>query len=391
MGYREIEVEEVEAEVAESSETVASAEPIEVVEVVEPTGEAEPAEADDAGEQIPGSGVGLALVRETVEAYGGSIDLESAPGEGTTFTVRLPRCAVPRDTRVAIDAPPSAALQLEIEAARRSPEHPAAAAREAGDERPLVLVIEDNSDMRAYLRQLLADDYAVEGVADGEAGLEAALELVPDLVLCDLMLPRLDGYGVAHALRENEATSHVPIILLTARDDEASRLAGLREQVDDYITKPFNDEEVRLRIANAIAVREIMRARFARDLQDDRESSDTLGPREQAFIERVDAALARHYDDMEFTVTGFAAAVHMSERQLQRKLKAITDQTPAQYLRLYRLKRALPLIVSGQPIGDVAFAVGFKSQSHFANCFKAQYGRTPSEYRDAPRSLGSRA
>jgi CheY-like chemotaxis protein len=260
---------------------------------------------------------------------------------------------------------------------------------EGGRSVQTVLVIEDNADLCWHLAQVLQDQFHCEFAHDGEAGVEQAFESIPDLVICDVMLPGLNGFEVTRRIKEDERTSHVPVILLTARGDEESRITGLKALADEYLTKPFSEAELRQRVDTLISIREILRQRFARDSQrlDAAELPEELGPRDRRFLERVEKALAAHHADPEFAMAEFASLVAMSERQLQRKLKALTNQAPREYLRSYRLKQSLELLRAGEPAGSVAFSVGFSSQSYFTSCFRAEYGITPGQY--AGRNSGA--
>ena len=339
---------------------------------------------DSHGERIPGSGIGLALVQELVEAYDGAVAVQSVPGQGSEFIVSIPRLEPPAGLRVTHNAPVSEALQLEIDSLEKPDIEESSESLDGNTDQPQVLVIEDNQDMRSYLSQLLSAEYRVANADSGEAGLQAAEEQVPDLVICDLMLPGVDGFEVVHELRANEKTSHIPIIMLTARSDHESRLEGLRERVDDYLIKPFNDEELILRVANLLAIRDILRARFGGALVAGEEPRDSLREPERRFLEKLQGVLETHYSNEEFSITSMASDMAMSERQLQRKLKAITDQTPALYLRLFRLRRSLKLLADGRRVSDVSYDVGFSSPAYFANCFRAQFGCTPREYQAEP-------
>jgi signal transduction histidine kinase/CheY-like chemotaxis protein/AraC-like DNA-binding protein len=331
------------------------------------------------GRGVPGSGIGLALVKELVEAYDGQITLDSEVGEGTAVTVTLPR-HIPREgLTIKRDGAPSDALVREVELLRHA-ENGEFSDEVEGVDRPQVLVVEDNADMRAYIQQILSADHQVLLAHDGDEGLAMAREQVPDLVLSDVMMPGLSGIELAGELRKDMSTSHIPIVLLTARSDDASRLEGLREQVDDYLVKPFNAEELRLRVTNLLAIREILRARYGSELSAGKDPRKTLSAPERKFMERLSGVLEAHHGQQGFGVHEFAAEMAMSERQLQRKLKAVTGQSPGQYLRLFRLERALPLLRDGMAVGEVALTVGFTSPAHFSSCFRAQYGCTPTEY-----------
>jgi len=338
--------------------------------------------ADDQAEGIPGSGLGLALVKELVLANAGEIALRSEEGVGTSFTIRLP---------AAEPLTPSAAsaegLELvEREVALLKPqqviEHDDQI--EAGT-RSRVLVIEDNQDLCRHFKEVLGENMHCEFAHDGKSGMDYAVESIPDMIICDVMLPKLNGYEVTRQLKQDDRTCHIPIILLTARADEESRLRGLRTLADDYITKPFSEAELRQRVDTLLAVREILRQRYSKELDHPElaEPLVTLSQRDQNFIGRVKKTLNLNFSDPEFSTTDFASGVAMSERQLQRKLKALMNYTPREYLRNYRLQQGAKLLRAGASVADAAYSVGFLSLSYFAKCFKAQFGVTPSDVLDS--------
>lgn len=346
-----------------------------------------------------GTGLGLALVRESAQALGGSVHLRSAPGQGATFTVRLPTCLPPMGSTDATDADLTSERVLLESAVLSGDLHRtddaglAASLIDAApaDDRPRILLVEDNADLRALLLATLAPDYRCTTAADGRTGVEQAVEDPPDLVISDVLMPGLDGFELTQALKRDERSSHVPIVLLTALGDRDSRLHGLAERADDYLVKPFDADELRLRIRNLIESREIARQRAARRVYDmGRPIADTgavdeaaHGPREQAFLERLRAAALRGHAESAFGVAELAARVAMSERQLQRKLRALLGVSPAEYLRELRLQQAAVRLRRGEPAGNVAMDVGFASPSHFGACFKARYGVTPGEFRSS--------
>lgn len=339
------------------------------------------------GERIPGSGLGLALVRELVEAQGGRVELDSAPGRGTTARVTLPLA------RNGTGATAGAAglvqggdtqAEREIRALRsRSPllEPQVAASRAAST----VLVVEDNADMRRHLVEVLSPHYRCLATDDGEEAVAIAVREVPDLVVCDLMLPGRDGVAVCAALKADERTSHVPVVLLTALDDREHRVLGLAGHADDYLAKPFGEEELLLRLRNLLDLRGLLQRRYARDLHFDRRQPEGLGERDRAFLEKLGRVLRRRHADPAFDAAALASAVTLSERQLQRKLKALTGLAPGECLRDYRLQCAHERLVAGERAGEVAVACGFASASHFAACFRARFGCTPGEARERAR------
>lgn len=337
--------------------------------------------ADDHGEAVPGAGVGLALVKELVEACDGQIKLESNPGEGTTFTVSLPLCEMATSKN---EAPQSVisqeAVELEVESVTQTDVVQLPATDHAANDKPLVLIVEDNLEMQNYLVELLSDTYCFDVADDGQEALAKAFESIPDLVLCDVMLPKLDGFQVTHALREDERTSHIPIIMLTAREDRDSRMEGLQERVDDYLTKPFDDEELKLRIANLLSIRDILKSRYSYHFFDEPQPDQAMNVRDNGFMERLEKVVNERHSDPDFDLLQMASVMHMSTRQLQRKLKAITGHNPAEFLRAFRLRKARELLRKGSQVGLTAEAVGFSSHAYFASCFKAQFAQTPSAY-----------
>ena len=342
--------------------------------------------ATDAAEIAPGSGLGLALVKELVSANRGEIDLVSEEGAGTTVRVRLPEAEASAATGRSGAGSNDAALEVAVLGAP-TPHGPVSISDDSDDSSPgasRALIVEDNPDLCRHLEQVLGSDFRCQSANDGRTGLELAIETVPDVIICDVMLPKLNGFEVVRQLKQDDRTCHIPMILLTARADEESRLSGLRTLADDYVTKPFSEAELHQRVDRLLAIREILRQRYGRQLQGDGDAAQALselGARDRRFLERLEQALDRRFSDTELSLGELAGLLAMSERQLQRKLKAVTDTTPREYLRDYRLKRALPMVEDGEPVSAVAFAVGFTSQSYFASCFKARFGMTPSEAR----------
>ncbi|MCP4047947.1 MAG: response regulator [Gammaproteobacteria bacterium] len=337
--------------------------------------------ADDHGEAVPGAGIGLALVKELVEACDGQVQLKSNPGEGTTVTASLPLCEIAPNKNEALRTTVSQeAVELEVESITQTDLAPVQASDHAVNDKPLVLIVEDNLDMQKYLVELLSGTYCCGVAGDGQWALDQAFESIPDLVLCDVMLPKLDGFQVTYALREDERTSHIPIIMLTAREDRDSRMEGLHEKVDDYLTKPFDDEELQLRIANLLEIREILKNRFSHHFFEEPGPGQVFNEKENGFLEKLEHVLDEHHADTEFDLSRMAMSMHMSVRQLQRKLKAVTGHNPTEFLRSYRLGKARELLKTGTQVGLAADIVGFSSVSYFTRCFKAQFAQTPTDY-----------
>ena len=358
------------------------------------------------GDRVAGAGIGLALVKELVEAHEGAIELDSEPGRGTRFTVRLPLDPSPRvGTSQELD---TELLELELQTlmeqkrtAREATEGSAAptssqtsaqtSAQTPMDEpieegRPQVLIIEDNPDMSSYIADTLAPRFQCRAALDGETGLELAWQEIPDLIISDIMMPKVDGFEVVRKLKDDERSSHIPVILLTARGDRKSRHRGWQERADEYLTKPFDEKELLLRVDNLLEIREILRRRFAQELAPGAARVESAGrglnPRDREFLEKFRQMVADHYEDPELKLSRMTSLLALSERPLQRKLKALIGQTPIEYLRAYRLTRAGELLHEGLMVAEVADRTGFSSQAYFATCFKAHFGVTPSEFRD---------
>jgi signal transduction histidine kinase/DNA-binding response OmpR family regulator len=343
----------------------------------------------------PGAGIGLALARQLVEMHRGTITAESAGGEGARFTVTLRRgrehlpaelldgAEPERERRPAGSAPVPTATPHEP---LRSVE---VVALERDVDRTTVLVVDDNPEVRAYIRRHLEPDYRVVEAAGGAEGLERARQLVPDLVVSDVMMPGLDGNALFRSLREDPELEFVPVVLLTAKASAESRIQGLREGVDDYIVKPFDPRELRARVDNLIAARKRLLARFeAAPPRALKVSEVSVTPADEAFLARVQAAVEERLGDSELSVEGLAEALACDRSYLLRKLRSLADETPSGLIRSLRLQRAEQLLRAGAgAVSEIAYAVGFKSVAHFSNAFQERYGERPSAFaaRHRPR------
>jgi YesN/AraC family two-component response regulator len=352
-------------------------------------------------EQITGAGIGLALIKELINSHIGSITLTSELGSGTTITVLLPiinegkenqqNNAIPKndqiDNIVAMEL-----MSLTQQTALSTVKNSASFASNVQDEKIRILIIEDNPDMNKYMADCLSEDYVVISAYDGLEGVNLAIEEVPELIISDIMMPILDGYQATQKIRSNPVTNHIPIILLTSRHDLESKLKGWHHQVDEYLTKPFNVEELKIRIENLLAIRNILKKRnhqkalkspdIEQNLLDkliDTASVEQIN-KQDVFIEKLNQTLEKQHTDTSTTVNTVAKAMAMSERQLFRKLKSVLGVTPTDYLRRFRLEKACLLLAQGQSAINTAFDTGFSSQSYFSKCFKSEYGCTPSDF-----------
>lgn len=347
----------------------------------------------DAGRSREGIGVGLALVKELVELQGGAIDVDSAEGAGTIFTVRLPKGRAhltdAQIIRIAEVAPPAplpapvsvaaspAAVDSDADAAADAA--PAAAAETLDDERS-VLVVEDHSEVRAFLRDHLEPHYRVLDAKDGAEGLSLAVAELPDLVLSDVMMGPVNGYELCKALKTNEKTCHIPVVLLTARAGREDKLLGLDIGADCYLIKPFDPSELLVQVRNLIEQRRMLRERFSSSVVL-KPSEMAVMPMDEAFLTRVLSVVERHLSDPEFDVERLGREVGLSRSQLHRKIRALTNQPPTLLIRSIRLQRAAELLrQEAGSVAEVAYLVGFSSQGYFAKCFREQFGCAPRDY-----------
>ena len=332
------------------------------------------------GTEAAGSGIGLALSRELVEAYGGTISVRSKVGKGTTFRLRLPCTLDSLPEAVRADEQPTAP-PTPTRTARGTLDPAAAPAAGGGQSEQTVLIVEDSDQLRSFIGRVVKDRYAVLLAADGLSGERLAQEHVPDLVVSDVMMPGQDGYALCHALKHNPKTSHIPVILLTAKAGHDSTLTGLRQGADDYLTKPFDPAELLLRIANLLATRERLWERFrSLDLSllpevDDRSIEDR-------FLQDVIRAIKEHLGDERFSVEELAGSVGYSRSQLTRKLKAIVGKTPNRLITEMRLQEARRLLENrAGSVSEIAYLVGYTNLSYFAKTFREQFGELPSAVR----------
>jgi len=243
-----------------------------------------------------------------------------------------------------------------------------------------MLIVEDNSDLRSQIRESLENHYSIIEAVDGLAGEKKALEIIPDMILTDLMMPKMDGGELCVKLRSNESTSHIPIIMLTAKDTLDDKISGLQTGVDDYISKPFHMAELRARIANLIKQRESLKARFSKEITLE-PSEITVTPLDEKLLSQAIHIVEGHFKDEDFSLEVFRQEMNLSRSTLSRKLFALTGQSPTEFIRSIRLKRAASLLDQNfGTITEVAFEVGFNNLSYFNRSFKKQFGKSPSAF-----------
>ena len=328
-------------------------------------------QAETEGRNI-GTGVGLALVKQIIDAVEGSITVESTVGKGTTFHIHVP---IHHDSKREVGS-------TMIDNAPFLPENEATPADSEGeDSRCRLLVIEDNRDIAAYIGSLFANRYAVSYASNGKKGMEKALDLVPDLIITDLMMPGMDGLEVCRQVRGNEIINHIPIIVVTAKITEEERIKGLEAGADAYISKPFNADELRTRVEKLLDRHLRLRDKFSNSADTDKEQK--LTDAERRFLAKAVDFIYQLLDKRHLDVNTLAEKLYMSPRQLHRKLVAITGDSPATYMLKIKMQKARNLLETkpGLTIEDIAEHCGFEHTPNFYSAFKKTYGVTPMDYR----------
>lgn len=343
-----------------------------------------------------GTGIGLALVKSFVELHHGEARVESEPGKGSDFIVVIPR-EQEGDSQV---------IHNDVDIVDNSVNASASTGKNVVDEsvlqyiddgdrsrgkvqqlvnentnRPTVLVIDDNTDIRQYERTLLQDEYIVLEAADGKEGLAVALKEVPDLVICDVMMPVMDGLELTERLKTNTATSHIPVIMLTAKNLEEHRAEGYEHGADSYITKPFHSKVLLARIENLLRQRQLLKNLYQGAQEAEKEISEShLEDRDKQFLKQLQAIIQKNLSDSEFGVEDMGQQIGLSRVQLYRKVKAMTGSSVVDLLRKARLVKARRLLETrSMSVSEVAYEVGFSAPSYFTKCFKEEYGMLPGD------------
>ena len=342
---------------------------------------------------IGGTGIGLALVKANVDLHHGSISATSSQEEGTTFSITLPDTQEGYDPDADNDGNKDNSTKAEqgyvddsyapvnVEAAEKAER--ITNAEDFDADRPLVLIIDDNNGMRAYLRSILQDHYNVSEAVDGQQGLERARREVPKLVVCDVMMPVMDGLEFTRRLKADTATSHIPVILLTARSLSEQREEGYGTGADSYLTKPFTGSLLLARIDNLIHSRTLLRSLFSGNSKEEEKEEEMLGAQDQTFVTKLREVIRDNMGDSDFSVERIGEEIGLSRVQLYRKVKALTGQTPVELLRKARLERGRRLIEKTEKsVSEIAYEVGFTSPSYFNKCFKDEFGISPGVMRE---------
>ncbi|WP_225000301.1 ATP-binding protein [Cesiribacter sp. SM1] len=331
-----------------------------------------------------GTGIGLALTKELVELHQGHISVESRAGEGSCFMVQLPYIPATAGIAPGADGHSASALayqMLTLPAQQAEQQEALASVAATGqEEQPLVLVVEDNVDLRNYIKRQLEGSYRVLECVNGAQGLAKALEVVPDLIISDWMMPEMDGLALCQQLKGDERTSHIPLIMLTALATTDAKLQGLENGADEYLTKPFDAREFHVRIQNLLENRRKLREHFSRVLRLE-PTQLQIASADEKFLRRMMQIVEARMTDSEFSIEEFSREAGLSRVHLHRKLKALTGQAPSDFVRMMRLKQAAQLLQArAGNVAEIAYQVGFNNLSYFSKCFREEFGTLPNEY-----------
>ena len=323
-----------------------------------------------------GSGIGLAIAKEIVELHHGRIEVHSHEGKGTEFIIQLPS----GDAHL---EPDEMVEPLEEEYKHKDPvefdEIESEAALEKNGKN-IILVVEDSTDIREYIRDSLEPLYTVVGAANGKEGRQKAQEIIPDLIICDIMMPAPNGYELCRLLKNDISTSHIPIILLTAKASEESIIQGLESGADDYIIKPFNTKVLCTRIQNLIDLRSHLQQTLKREMTL-QPTKISMSRNDKKFIKKLKEVIDKNISDPDFNVAQMCKELDMSQSTLYRKIYALSGEAPTAFIRSYRLKRGAELLKENfGTVLEVALEVGFSSANYFSKCFKKMFHQLPSTY-----------
>lgn len=343
---------------------------------------------------IKGSGIGLAISKQMVELHHGTINVDSIYGQGTTFTLSIPllNTSFLNVNKVEVDNlnqtkpyDPSSRIKIDDSLLQSILLDGVGGQEEANSKmskgnKPLILVVEDNDEIQKYVEYIFQAHYRVETANNGVEGLAKAKLLQPDLIVSDVMMPEMDGVEMCSRLKNNIEISHIPVILLTARAAFMFKMEGLKMGADDYVTKPFDPDELQLKVKNLIKLRNQIKQKFSKSMNFDPAEIEVSSP-DEVFLQKAMKLIEDNIEDYDFNVDQFSSELAVSRALLFTKLKSLVGQTPNNFVKTIRIKRAAQLLTSsGLNVSEVAYKVGFRDPKYFAKCFKEQIGESPSAY-----------
>ena len=342
--------------------------------------------------KVGGTGIGLALTQELVHLMKGKIIVNSELTKGSEFIIQLPYeeeafsevenlSSINNEAIVASKSPTSSMIPTTEEGTKEIDTSTDSTNIEF-DNKPLLLIIEDNEDVLTYIQLCLVDYYQIQVARNGKEGLEKAFELIPDIIISDVMMPKKDGFEVTQTLKQDKKTSHIPIVLLTAKATQQNKLMGLKYGADAYLMKPFDKEELLIRLEKLVELRNQLQQYYASSDFLKKESRTEIANSESIFLKELHQAINEHLSENDFSVPQIAQGMNMSQIQVYRKLKALTGKTPTQYIRAIRMEKAMDLLRNTHlNISEIAYDLGFSDPNYFSRTFQQVFGQTPSSIR----------
>lgn len=331
----------------------------------------------DPSYETKGTGLGLAITRELVLLMKGTIEVKSELSKGSEFYITLPlsnEAEIEPDHGISYVDPEAIQVIIPNLDSEWDLDEPYVSSNE-----PILLLVEDNKDVLEYLISILEDTYSVVISKDGKDGLEKAKKIIPDIIITDIMMPQMNGYDLIEKLKGDIVTDHIPVIVLTALGDLDSKLSGLEIGADHYLTKPFSEKELILKVKNLISNRKKLQSKFGQILPIADQSSIKY-KRELIFMSRINSIIDEKIDNEDFGIKDICNALNFSRSQLYRKFSALTDVSVGKYIRSYRLHKAKRIIeTNGKNVSEAAWETGFKNLSHFSKSFTEEFGFPPSE------------
>jgi len=319
----------------------------------------------DSGNESAGTGIGLALVKELVLLHKGTIEVSGSPGKGSKFTVRLPYD--PEEGKLS-------------ETLHTDPCPGSKAGQEARNDAHIMLIVEDNPDVRYFIRSHFEHTYIIYEAKNGKEGFDIAAEVIPDIIISDILMPDIDGYELCKKIKKDERTSHIPLLLLTALHSKDHEIEGLSYGADDYITKPFDINVLQTKIENILQIRRLLKDKYTSQIIL-KPSDLTITSPDERFLRKAIEVVEKNISNADFDIEQFAREAGVSRMQLYRKFDALTNMTVKEFVRSIRLKRAEQLLLEKKmTITEIAYAVGFRDLSHFRKCFHREFGMSASEY-----------